>query len=182
MKNLMKTGLLLALVTSLSSCEKIRGIFDVEFDSTLSGELDIEITESALKSAESYSFEAQATIDPLDDENIAEYIDNIKEMNVNGIVASVEYVNKEDVVFESGTFFRISDNTDAITWTLTGDWPIVEGTELTLEDLGGTYNMVEDVLNKKGSFSISTEGTCTRTDVFITIRLGIDTEVIANPL
>jgi len=182
MKNLIQIGLLLALVASFSSCEKIKGIFDVEFDTTLSGDLDIDIQEPALKSAESYSFQAQDTIDPMDDEDIAEYIDNIREMNVDDVVATVLKVDKEDVVFKSGTSFTISDNQDIVTWTLAGDWPIMKGTELTLQDLGDTYKAVAEILNRKSPFIIGTQGTCNQTNVNILIKLGIVTEVVANPL
>jgi hypothetical protein len=182
MRNLMNFAILLALVAGLSSCEKIKSLFDVDFDTTFSGDLDIDIPESALKSAIGYEFQVQATIDPLDDEDVAEYIDNIKEMQVNDVLATVVAVNKENVAFESGTFFKIADDTDVVTWTLTSDWPITEGTELTLGDLGGTYKVVQDILERKGPFKIGVEGTCTQKGVNITIRLSIDTKVIASPL
>ncbi len=182
MRNLVNIALLIVLGAGLSSCEKIKSIFDVEFDTTLSGDLDIDVQEPALKSTNSYSFQSSASVDPLDDDDIAEYIDNIKDMAVDGVVASVEYVNKSNVVFKNGTFFKISDNQDAVIWTLAGDWPITEGTEITLDDLGGVYETVSDILNRKGTFSISTEGECSETGVSITIRIGIKTTVTANPL
>ena len=183
MKNLIKISLLLVMTSGLSSCEKIRSIFDVEFKTTLNGDLEIDIQDmEVLKSAEVYAFQAETSVDPLDDEDIADYIDNIKEMNVNDVILSVEYVNKQDVVFKSGTYFRIADHTSEVTWTLSGDWPITEGTEITLEDLGGTYDALEKILDRKKVFTISTEGTCTVTNVFIVIRLGIDTKVTASPL
>ena len=183
MKNLIRVVLLLIMTAGLSSCEKVRSIFDVEFDTTLSGDLEIDIQDmEVLKSAEVYAFQAEVSVDPLDNEDIADYIDNIKEMNVDDVILSVEYVNKQDVVFKSGTYFRVANYANEVTWTLSGDWPIVEGTEITLEDLGGTYDALEKILDTKGVFTVSTEGTCTETNVFIVIRLGIDTKVTASPL
>jgi hypothetical protein len=183
MKNLIKILLLLVMTAGLSSCEKIRSIFDVDFDTTLSGDLEIDIQDmEVLKSAEEYAFKDEVTVDPMDNEDIADYIDNIKKMDVNDVILSVEYVNKQDVIFKSGTYFRVANYTNEVTWTLSGDWPIVEGTEITLEDLGGTYDALEKILDTKVVFTISTEGTCTVTNVFIVIRLGIDTKVTASPL
>jgi len=183
MKNLMKIGFVLALIASVSSCEKVKGLFDVDFDTTFSGELDIEIPESSLKSAEYHEFTSETDIDPLDDEDIAEYYDNIEEINVNTILATVVGVNKNDVVFKSGTFFQILDEADTATFTVQEDWPIVQGTSLTLGELGtDNYEKVELIVNRKKQFTIRAEGECTQKGVEITIDLGIRTTVIANPL
>ena len=182
MRNLVKIALLVMLTAGLSSCEKIKSIFDVEFETTLSGDLDIDIQESARKSTNSYEFQTWSDVDPLDDDEIAEYIDNIKDFAVDRVVAEVIFVNKGSVLFESGTTFSISDNTGTVSWTLGSDWEIVEGTEITLEDVGGVYKAVADILNKKGAFQVGAEGVCSETGVSITIRIGIDTKVTASPL
>jgi len=182
MRTLLKVSIMLMLVAGIFSCEKIKSIFDVEIDTTLSGNLDIDIQESAKKSAAGYDFESSATINPLDDEDIAEYTDKIKEFQVNGVEVEVIYVNKGDVVFESGTAFYISDMSNTITWTLSGDWDVMEGTTLSLEDMGDVYQAVADILDKKETFTVGAVGTCSQTDVYITLKMGIDTKVIANPL
>lgn len=182
MRNLVKYALLIMLAAGISSCEKIRSIFDVEIDTTLSGELDIDIQDQALKSVLDYAFKSQEDIDPLDDDDIAEYEENIKDMDVKGILATVVYVSKENVEFKAGTAFSISDQMSNVVWTLDDDWPIAEGTTITLGDLGDVYKAVAEILNRKKPFTIGAEGTCTQTDVYITIRMDIDTKVTANPL
>lgn len=182
MRNLLKIALLVALSAGLSSCEKIKSIFDVEFDTTLSGDLDIDIQESARKSTNSYEFQKWAEVDPLDDDDIAEYIDNIKDFAVDGVSAKVIYVNKGNVLFESGTTFSITDNIDKVSWTLGSDWAVEEGQELPLEDGAGVYEAVASILKKKSTFTVGAEGVCSETNVSITIRIGIDTKVTASPL
>jgi len=94
------------LTAGLSSCEKIRSIFDVEFDTTLSCVMDIDIQEPVVKSTNSYEFQTSVNVDPMDDEDFAEDIDNIKDIAVEGVVVEVLFVSKENVMFESGTFFQ----------------------------------------------------------------------------
>lgn len=178
----MKIVLLVTLTAGLSSCEKIKSIFDVEFDTTLSGDIDIDIEESALKSTNSYKFQKWADVDPLDDDDIAEYIDNIKDFAVNGVIAKVIYVDKANVLFKSGTTFHISDNIDKVSWTLGSDWAVEEGQELPLKDGAGVYEAVANILKKKSAFKIGAEGVCSETNVSITLRIGIDTKVTASPL
>ncbi len=189
MRNLGKVILLVMLTAGLSSCEKIKSIFDVEIETTLSGDLDIDIQESAMKSTNSHEFESSTLIIPSDVEEIDEYSGNITDFAVDGILAEVLSVEKdnleiESVIFESGTFFYIKDNLDKAFWTMDSDWEIVDGTVFTLEDLGNIYNVVEDILNRnmEGQFTVGVEGVCSESGVFITIRLGIETTVTANPL
>ena len=182
MRNLIKIVLLVILTASLSSCEKIKGLFDVEFETTLSGDLDIEIQESAMKSTAIHEFKKYATVDPFANDDIAEYEDNIKEFAVEGVLAKVTFVSKKNVVFYSGTTFSISDNVDGVEWILENDWPIEQGTEVTLKDLNDVYLEVEKILNKKKEFTVGAKGECSEEGVSITLRIGIDTKVKANPL
>jgi len=177
-----KLTLMIILAAGLSSCEDIKSIFDVEFESALSGKLYVDVQESAKKSTEAYGFSASATIDPLADPDIEEYIDNIREIDVDGIIAEVESVNKDNVVFKAGTYFTISDATSTVTWTLASDWPIEVGTQLTLDNTGGVYDAVDEILERKEVFDIAIAGECTETGVSVVISLGINSTVIANPL
>lgn len=181
MRNLLNIALIMVLSACLSSCESIKNIFDVEFDTTLSGDLDISIQESAKKSA-AYAFSTTTVVDPLTDPDIDEYLDNIRDFEISEIVAEVLYVNKGEVVFGAGTVFEIYDSMDKATWPVTGDWVISEGTTLTLGDVSGVYGTVVDILNRKSTFTIAASGTCSETGVEVTIRVAIDTKVIANPL
>jgi len=182
MRNLVKITFLVILTASLSSCEKIKGLFDVEFETTLSGDLDIEIQESAIKSTAIHKFEKYAVVDPFADDDIAEYDENIKDFAVEGVLAKVTFVSKKNVVFYSGTTFSISDNKGGVDWILENDWPIEQGTELTLKDLNKVYLEVEKILNRKGEFTVGAKGECSEEGVSITLRIGIDTKVTASPL
>jgi hypothetical protein len=182
MKNLLKLTTIIMLAAGLSSCEKIKSLFDVEFESELSGNLLVNVAELQKKSTDAYSFSASATIDPLSDEDIEEYVDNIKEIDVDGIIAEVTSVNKDNVVFKAGTFFTIKDDMNVVTWTLSSDWPIVVGTTLALEDLGGVYDAVSEILDRKEVFEIGVEGECSETGVSIVISLGINSTITATPL
>lgn len=182
MRLLVKISLMIVLVAGLASCKKIKGLFDVEFDTTLSGNVDIDIQDPVVKSTNDYDFEAFKNVDPTDDPDIEEYLENIKEFAVSGVVAEVLNVSKEGVIFKSGTSFIVADNNSEVSWTLSEDWEVFNGTTLNLEDMGGVYDAIEEILDKKASFKVGVTGTSTETGVFITIKIGIDTEVTANPL
>ena len=183
MRNLLNIFMLVILTAGLSSCEKIKGLFDVEFETILQGDLDIYIQESVMKSTANHEFEKYATVNMFDDIDIAEYEENIRYFEVNGVMAEVMFVDKENVVFKSGTILTIFDDTDGVEWTMQDDWPIAKGTKLTLKDIGGeVYQKVKTILDKKGEFKVGAKGESSEDNVHITLRIGIDTKVIANPL
>ena len=179
----MKIFLLVMLTAGLSSCQKIKSLFDVEFDTTLSGDLNIDIQESAMKSTNFYKFEDSALMNPLSDEDIEEYSENITNFDVTKVLGEVTYVNKSNIVFKSGTSFYISDGTSTVTWTIDSDWSIVEGTQLTLGDIGNDiYKEVGDILGELEQFTVGIDGECSESGVSVDIEFIIEVTVVANPL
>ncbi len=183
MKKILNFTLMLLLAIGLSSCDKLKNLADIEFDTTLSGNLNILVEEPGTKSAlVSYSFSANTNINPLDDDNVAKYIDNIKDWSVNGITARVVSVNKPNVVFLSGTFFKVSNNTHSAQWTLPVDFSVVENAQFSLDNSGGAWDAVRQILLKNSAFNIMVDGECTENDVTVVIKLSIGAKVTANPL
>jgi hypothetical protein len=180
MKSYAKLFLLAMFATGLASCS----LLDVEFDATYSGDLEIEVQEPSVKSAnaDSYPFQASATINVLDDEDVYEYQDKINDFIVSGVTATVSWVNQGDVEFLPQTAFTITNGTRTATWTLDSSLPIVEGTSVTLTDLGDIYKTVSEILADLKPFTVSTVGSCNKAPVSAVIRLGIETKVVANPL
>jgi hypothetical protein len=183
MKKIFSIILPVAIISMLlASCDSIESLFDVDFKTTLSGDLNINVQEPGKKAAEAYPFDTLVYIDPADDEEIQEYLEKIVNVTADSIIAEVVSVNKDDVVFLSGTSITISGDESSATWTIMNDWPIVVGTTVKLEDVGGLYDVVSDILTNLTEFEVSITGTCSQTGVTVTIRIDIDTTVTGNPL
>ena len=183
MKNLFNIGMLVLLTTMFTSCEKIKSIFDVEVKSTLEGMLYIDVEEPVQKSTNAYDFYEEVKVSPLDDEDIAEYEDNIKKIKATKIVATVKDVNKADVVFEKGTKITVK-GTKVVSWTLSEPWPLEIGDEITLGDdvTVKLYKAVTEMLTDLETLTVIAEGTCNQKEVYVTLVVGIDVVVTANPL
>lgn len=187
MKNLGIVALVILLSASFTSCEKIKGIFDVDVETTLSGDLDIDIPESATKATGIYKFESSAVIDPTDNPDVADNADKIKKIAADGIIATVTYVSlggqsTDDLVLFKGTAFSIKNSSTEVTWTLSNDWPIQKGTELALEDVNGIYDEVSNIMTTLEPFEVTCKGTASLKGIFITIEIDINTTVTGNPL
>jgi hypothetical protein len=186
MKNLGIVALVILLSASFTSCEKVKGIFDVDVETTLSGDLDIDIPESATKATGKYEFESSAVIDPTDNSDVADNADKIKAITADGIIATVTYVSvgdqsTDDLVLFEGTTFSIKNSTTTVSWKLSNDWPIQKGTELTLEDMQGIYGEVSNILTTLEPFEVICKGAASLKGISITIEIDINATITGNP-
>ena len=179
MKNALRILVLASLTVSLSSCESIKSLFDVEIDTTIEGELSFVTDENELKSTEDVEFNASVTV-PVLNEDTYEYEENIKDFMTSDVTIEVLSVDSADVILRSGTSFTIENANAGYVWTLTTDWPIEQGFSLTLDE--ASYDAIDDILDDKVDFTISTLGTCNKGGVHITLRFGIETRVVVTPL
>jgi len=182
MKNIGKILMLVALTTFFTSCESIKSVFDVEVETTLSGDLDIDVEEPAVKSAGDTYFEANTVIDPMTDEQVEKYADNIKQIRADNIAATVIDSNLDGVIFREGMTITMGNGDKSVTWRTGNEYAIVPGLEFILPDTGGLYNAVSDILTAKEMITVSCTGYCNKTGVKVKLRTFIETTVIANPL
>lgn len=179
MKNALSILVLAVMTVSLSSCEKIRSLFDVEIETTVEGDLAFVTDETELKSTEDYGFAATIKVPVLNDDTY-EYEENIKEFMTSDVTVEVLSVDASDVILRSGTNFTIENLNTGYVWTLTSDWPIEAGLSLTLD--AASLNAIDDILEDMIDFTMSTSGSCNKGGVHIELRYGIETTVVATPL
>ena len=189
MKTILNLFLLLVLVAGLSSCEKIKSLADVEFDVTLTGDIDIDVEDVVKKSsAAPFDFTAYGYIDPYENDDIWEYEEEIKGFSINDVVAKVVSVEDElgdpvdNVVFLQGTYIEVWDDVAEIRWTFPADFPVEVGYTVTLQDLGESWKILAGMLNRLSLIEIEMDGQCNTNNVYIVIQLGVDAKVTANPL
>ncbi|MGW8314347.1 MAG: hypothetical protein ACWGNV_02015 [Bacteroidales bacterium] len=183
MRKVIPIAMLVLLAGTISSCKKIKSWFDVEGDTSLSTNLYIDVMDDAMKSTASTHFYQEAYIDPLDDEDIDKYQENITKIQATNIVAIVTSVNKDNVVFEKGTFIAVKGSDEA-KWILDEPWTVTVGDELTLLDdqTAKFYSKVTNMLTNLESLTVIADGYCNQTSVSVTIKVGIDVKYTANPL
>jgi hypothetical protein len=187
MKRAIPVLMVIFLAGMITSCEKIKSWFDVERDGNLKGTLYIDVEDPAKKSAAWTPFYEQTTIDPLQDKDIAEYEENIKEIKATKVVATVISVTgndpKEDVIFAKGLRIVVKGST-TVTWVLDQEWNVQPGDEINLDDEVSMdiYGKITDMLSNFETLTITVEGSCNQTGVSVALEVGIDVHFTANPL
>ena len=179
MKNALRILVLAMLTVSISSCEKISSLFDVEIETTIEGDLSFVTDETELKSTNDHGFNASKTVDVLN-ADLSAYGDLIQDFNTQNITIEVLSVDSSDVILRADSEFGISNLTAGYTWTLTADWPIYEGFTLTVDE--ASYGAMNDILEDLEPITFTAVGTCNKGNVHITLNYNIDVLVESNPL
>ncbi|NOR34643.1 MAG: hypothetical protein GQ579_08195 [Bacteroidales bacterium] len=186
MKTAIRIFMLVMLTASLSSCESIRGLFDVEIDTTIEGELDILTDAAELKSTDDHGFNASATIQVMNDDLVdyQDLINNIRAKSVSIEVISVDSAGAPvtGVIILADTQFGISNPNASFTWLLNSDWPIEPGFEIELP--AESYSVLNQILDEYEEYqvTVSADGTCNNGNIDIVLNYSIEVKVESNPL
>ena len=181
MKNALRILVLAMLTVSLSSCEKISSLFDVEIETTIEGDLSFVSDEADLKSTDDHGFNESATIQVMN-ADLVDYQDLIQEIRVHSVSIEVISVDSEGVIILADTQFGISNQNAKFVWELDSDWPIKPGFIIDLP--AESYSVLNQILNEYKDYpvTISADGTCNKGNVHITLEYNVDVIVESNPL
>ncbi|MDX2432041.1 MAG: hypothetical protein QNK35_13980 [Bacteroides sp.] len=158
-------------------------MLNVDFDTTMSGVLNIDVEEDMAKSAaEGTHFTGTVTLDPQEDEEVEKYADKIVAVGVGNITATVITVSKSDVIVMKGSEVIVTSKgkTDA-KYILPDEWSIVVGNSFQLENQDGFYGEVDAILKDVNPFTIDMDGYSSVSGVTIGLKFSIDATVTGSP-
>jgi len=183
MKTTLKISALLLLAVGIVSCESIKSLADVEFDTAVQTNLNLVSEGDAMKSSlANYSFTGSASLNPTNDPEVQKYIDKIKDYTVNSITLTVTSVSEPGVKLLKDSYFKIHDTGDEVTWPLDADFNVEVGNSYTLSNNTGDYATVQKILRKNATSTVSGEGYTNVSDVTIVLDARIEATITANPL
>ena len=122
MKTTIQALFLAVAVAGMMSCEKLKSVADVEFDTAMSTDLDIAVEQAVKSTLDGFSYSAEAAIDPTSDPEVKKYADKIKKYEVTSLTVTVTGVSESGVTLGQGTWFMISDASSSAKWILPADF------------------------------------------------------------
>lgn len=149
-----------AFVFFLSGCESVSNLFTVKVDTDFVVDIPVDITTPTLKMSGPYPFSVSKTFNPIEEPDIADYVDRIKEINLSSMTATV-ISTTAPFKLETGTLV-VSGSVDSVTWTFTAQ-SIEDGSSLTLANDDGQFDTVSEILSETGDVTITFSGT---SDIF----------------
>ncbi|MCF6169412.1 MAG: hypothetical protein L3J66_00355 [Bacteroidales bacterium] len=171
---------LLAVAFVIGGCNKIKSLADVSFDADFDVELDVVVPPGSHSPEMSATFASTTTIDPLSDSTVEKYIAKIKRWEITGMSGKIVRVSKAGTSIQNAEMQVYTDNFNAA-WNLP-DIPLVQGRTFPLDNGGGQWFAVENILGEKKVFTVAAEGATDDDDFSFTIRIYVKCKVTANPL
>jgi hypothetical protein len=180
MKNVFKLASII-LLTSLVfvSCNKVKSLADVTFDTTFTADLDCVVPPASAREIDG-TFSSSAVINPASDPDVAQYLDNIIGYDILSMTGTITSISADNVTLSSSTasVYNASNNAS---WQFT-DVPLTVGATLNFGNENGQWSTVDQILMTGQEFTVSLEGETNEDDVTFTVQLAIETQVTANPL
>ncbi len=186
MKKVARTGFVilsgLFFISFFTSCEKIKSLADVKFDTELGGDIHVMISKDMQKSAtvDTYPFSESVKVDLRDNEDIDKYFDKLKNFDVQSVTLTVKGVTGGPVTLLNGSLTIGAASSSAL-W-LVKNVALESGNTITLDNNTGQWDIVNEILDSKKNFTIAVEGTTDKDNVSFTLYVGIKVSVTANPL
>jgi hypothetical protein len=182
MKTTIQSFFMLCIVAGMVSCESIKNLADVEFDTSMNTDLNVAVDQPMKSTLDGYTFAKSATLDPTSDPEVKKYADKIKKYDIKSMTVTVTWVSKTDVKLMQGTYIKISDATDNTQWTLPENFNVVVGNSYTLGNDNGEWVVVQRILGRNAEFTVSTEGSANENNITFILEVSIGATVTANPL
>jgi hypothetical protein len=171
--------ILILLIFTSTSCNKLEELLDVTFSTEYSVELNAIIPPSNhLKEAQG-NFSASATINPNSNSDFSTYANKIKEIEITSITAKVISISKQ-VTIEMANI-SVSSGDLNTSWNFSNE-VITAGKILSLGNDSNQWGKVQDILENLNTFTVFLDGTTDVDDVEFTIEVTINSKITANPL
>ena len=160
---------------SIASCNKVKALLDIKFDVDVKVDMTVKADESGLEGG---AFVVDKTIDPLADEEVKKYIDNIKGWEVLQLSILFKQVNPDFYLSEG--LVKLSSAQKEVEWNLK-DQQIKKDTKIDLSNDSGQWFIVNEIMNEKKPFNVHFSGIADPGSNFV-LELIIKTKITANPL
>jgi len=184
-KIVMLSSLVIGTMLMFSSCEKIKGLTDVDFDADLKADVvttsEGEAASAELKSANErgYAFEGNKVIDPTSDSKIDKYWKKICQWEIKKIIVKVKSISK-DAILKQGQFEIKDESTGAVLLTEeVQDVHLTKGLAV-LTILSTDWGEVISALDAQHSLIVGVNGTLDQASVSVTYEVVIPVTITAN--
>lgn len=173
MKQMITLTVVLVGLLILNSCDSVTTSFDTNLKTTISA--DIEDVNSGVKETTTYPFNATETLKIKDNSRINEYIDRLKEINVNSVTSTFTGIP----VGETITELNISVESVALDLTLED---IDNGLSVELDVSHQLLNDISEELIDKHEITIYISGQSTFAPMELSILMDFAVTVTASVL
>jgi hypothetical protein len=167
------------MLTSIvfTSCDKVKDLNTVDFDTTFSGDLDCS-TAGVKSNPLVPTFGGSAVIEPTSDPNVNLYLNKIQKYDIQAVKATITSMSQENVTVTTA-YLLIKNFQYQAQWDFQNEL-LTTGKIITLGNENGQWDTVSDILKDGQEFTILITGEADFSGVTVTVKVDIETKVTAN--
>lgn len=169
---------LMVAVISLSACSDLKNLFKVTVDTSFTVDLPIEVTQQKSSFSGPFPFFASVTFNPLDEPDLADYVDNISSIELTSMSATVKTLSAPFQLV-SGLLLVEGANNQSVSWAFT-DVSIKDGTALTLANDNGQFDTLTEILNSQVDVTVTFSGLSDIPGISYVLQAVMNAAVIAG--
>lgn len=178
MRNKTFTIGILALALVFGGCKKINEIFTKKVNTDFTVTLAVAIGSAPTNSGHPTFFSTN-TLNPLDNEDIAPYLENINNIDVTGITGRVSELTAD--VNLSNVTLVVNTAVNSTQWTF-ANLPLTNGMVIPFDNTGGQWTKINQILNEQGPLMVTLTGTADKENVTFNIEVKFQSEVVVEVL
>jgi hypothetical protein len=167
------------LLITFTSCDKVKELTNVEFDSELSKDINATSASETLKTG-GYSFSGSAEIDPASEEKINKYWNLIKEWHVKEIMVVIKSIDEESNLL-GGNLTITDTETEEEVFSYDASPMVLKVGATVLKVTNHDWAKIVDALKNKHTLLAEVNGSIDKPSINITFKIKINTHILANP-
>ena len=176
MRKIKTLAMVLVALIIMGSCDRITTDFDTNLKTTILADVQLPAeVKSTLKDVTTYPFSASQKLDVKDNSRINDYIDRLKEINVQSITATFTGIPPGETITE----LNISIQSVALDLTLEN---LENGVSVTLDVSNHLLNAVSNELTDKHETNIIISGESTHAPMKLSTLMDFQVSVTARVL
>ncbi|MCX6226441.1 MAG: hypothetical protein NTV01_17110 [Bacteroidia bacterium] len=169
---------LLFTVLILSSCKKINDALTVKINTDFTVNLPVTSSSPVLKSPTA-AFLSTATLDPLSNEDLAEYKDRINGFEVTGMTGTISNLSAN--VTLTDVKLKVSTPSKSTEWNF-ANLPLTNGSAVTFDNSASQWTKINEILGEQKEVTVTFSGNASQTNVTFNLQVTFTTVVTAKVL
>lgn len=175
-------GILFTAIT-FTSCEKVADEIQDSVEVTINTELEAPfVAVPTSDKDDSYDFRETALLDPANNDDLADYLDKIKSIEITGIHVLVTSISDPAIILNSGRF-SLTDNVtgNEFMFTTPNNSAIAVGTTFEVADTNPGWDTVNEIIASMNASTVEAVGTINQENFEVGFKYVVAVKVVAKP-
>lgn len=171
-------------VAGFTSCQKIADGIEDSVEVTITTEMEapfVAVPNDAKANGDTTYFDVTTTLDPNENDDLADYLDKVKNLDVLGVFLEVTSISSEDLILHEGRFsFTDNKTNQTFEFDTQADTPIKAGTMIEIGESYEHWDVITTAMKEFHPATIAAHGAINNENFEVEFIYGVRVKVTAG--